>query len=146
MNAHTGRPIVTHGPTRLSNADILDLLTRHGFPNVEAWVQVVLHESGGDPAVMVDTTGMSSAELHAYWKGIAATTGLATEVSVGLFQLNIAANAALLQRLGVGHDAGTLQDPDENAKAAFALSTGGTNFSPWGGHGTTPPSYVRVAP
>ena len=128
MNPHTGRPIVTHGPTRLSNAEVRELLVRHGFPDPDKWLPIVLRESGGDPAVVVDTTGMSPDELFAYWKKKSAP-----EVSVGLFQINVTANAARLKSLGVAYTVEALQDPDANAQAAFALSGGGTNFAPWGG-------------
>jgi Lysozyme like domain len=125
MNPSTGKPVVTHGTSRLSNADIRDLLVRHGFANVDAWVAIVLRESGGDPAVTTDTRGMSDAELHAYWGPRFDGKKLATEYSVGLFQVNVLANP--------GFDPSTLTDPDASAQAAYALSRGGTNFAPWGG-------------
>ena len=77
-----------------------------------------MQESGGDPAVVVDTRGMTPDQLRAYWHKAAGP-----ELSIGLWQINVLASPQF--------DPELLKDPDMNATAAFTLSNGGTSWGPW---------------
>lgn len=109
---------------KLSNDEIRALLTRHGFPNVEAWLRIILHESGGNPEASVDTRGLTDEELHAFWRmPPSKKLDPRGEYAIGLFQINTVRNTK--------YPPEALKDPDTNAAYAFELSNHGTNFGPW---------------
>ena len=148
-NPKSGQPIVSHGPKAgyLTRQAIADLLAAHGFANVDAWVKIVMRESGGgDPAATVDTRGMSDDELHTYWGKRFDGKKLLPEYSAGLFQVNLLANLSLVAKVldhpewsdpanayGIDSAASSLREAENSMKVAFALSSGGQNFGPWGG-------------
>jgi hypothetical protein len=120
LNPRTGQPIVHPGTHRMTEAEVRELATQHGFADVSKAVALAMRESGGWTDVVVNTLDMSPDELHAYWGKPALP-----ELSVGLWQINVHANPQF--------DAETLKDPNENAAAAWLLSQGGTSWGPWGG-------------
>jgi hypothetical protein len=142
-NPRTGRPIVTPGTRKMTADEIRDLVRRHGIRDVEKAVSIALRESGGGWVdAVVDTRGMTDTELHLYWPPSFAKKKLYPELSVGLWQVNLLANARL-----VGLDPGALTDPEADASAGIALlsdpetnaeclaklSNRGTSWGPWGG-------------
>jgi hypothetical protein len=100
-----------------------------GFADVETAVAIAMRESGGSADVVVDTRGMSSDELAAYWGRPALE-----ELSVGLWQINVLAHRALVPG-GDTLDSAVeeLKAPEVNARTALALSSGGTQWRAWGG-------------
>jgi hypothetical protein len=127
MNPATGRAIVTRGVHKLTDDELRALIARHGFANAAMALALAKRESGGQADVIVDTRGMSSSQLLAYWGKPAAP-----ELSSGLWQINVLANGAIVPGGDVDAKALLLQDPDTNAAAAFTLSNGGTTWGPWG--------------
>lgn len=86
----------------LSFAELVSLATRHGFDNPRVAAAVAMAESGGDP----------SANGDAQFGG-----------SHGLWQINLPAHPEFASV--------DLFDPDNNAKAALAISNRGKNWEPW---------------
>lgn len=120
MNPHTGRPIVTPGTKKMTDAELADLVKGRFGGHEDKALAIIKRESNGYADVVVDTQGMSSTELHQYWGKAAGE-----EVSVGLFQINTLANRK--------YSVDELKDPDTNVSYAVELSNGGTNWHPWGG-------------
>ena len=120
LNPATGKPIVQQGTKHLSDVELRALLQGHAFADVDKAFAIAKRESGGWVDVVVDTVGMSPADLQSYWGKPAQQ-----ERSVGLFQINTLVNTR--------YSAESLKDPDVNASYASALSNGGTTWGPWGG-------------
>jgi hypothetical protein len=78
------------------------LATSVGFPDPGLAAAVAMAESGGDPSAYGD----------AQYGG-----------SVGLWQINLPAHPE--------YTAAELDDPTTNARAVYAISSGGTNWEPW---------------
>jgi hypothetical protein len=98
----------------MNAAEISALAKAAGFsgPALPIAVAVALAESGGRPDAVGDV-------------------GIQTSVwgpSIGLWQIR-----SLKDKAGTGdpRDATRLKDPAFNARSAFAISGGGTNFAPW---------------
>ena len=127
-NPRTGRPIVTASGRRMTDSELRALALGHGIADVEHALFIMKRESGGDPSVVLDTRGMTRAELLEYWKKPAQP-----ELSVGLFQINLLANASLVPGDTLDAKVRALQDPATNADVARRLSNGGTSWEPWGG-------------
>jgi hypothetical protein len=128
VNPATGRPIVTPGTHRISDADLRALIARHGFANPDQAFAIVQRESGGYVDVVCDTVGMTPQQLRDYWGYPAGE-----ERSVGLWQINVWANKQFSD-MGDGTSGEGMKDPEANAAAAFTLSGGGKNFGqsgPW---------------
>lgn len=128
LNPRTGRPIVTASGRRMSDSELRALALGHGIADVDKAVFIMRRESGGDPSVVLDTRGMTRPELLEYWKRSAQP-----ELSVGLFQINLLANASLVPGDTLDAKVRALQDPATNADVARRLSNGGTSWGPWGG-------------
>lgn len=128
LNPSTGKPIVNRGTKRLSEAELAALIEKHGFENATKAATIANRESGRYSDVSVNTVGMNAAQLQDYWKIKASP-----EVSVGLWQINLLANAALVPGSTLEEKIEALKDPDTNAEIAFKLSKGGTSWGPWGG-------------
>jgi hypothetical protein len=128
INPHTGRPIVSASGHAMGDAELRALAESHGLADVEKAVRIMKRESGGDPSVVLDTRGMTHDELFDYWHIKAQP-----ELSVGLFQINLLANAALVPGDTLDAKVKALQDPGVNADVARRLSQGGTTWGPWGG-------------
>jgi hypothetical protein len=128
INPRTGRPIVTRGSHTLSDAELQTLIAAQGFADAAKAFAIAKRESGGSADVVVDTRGMSPTELAAYWGKPALE-----ELSVGLFQVNVLANGALVMGASADDKANTLKDAATNAHVALVLSHGGTSWGPWGG-------------
>jgi len=93
--------------------DIRKILHQAGFrgQNLETAYGVVMAESGGDAHALADDSD---------------------DLSYGLFQINMLGQMGPDRRAQYGLDSNSdLWDPLTNAKVAFKLSQGGTNFSPW---------------
>ena len=106
----------------LSIAQLVALAQGHGFPDPATAAAVAMAESGGNTDAVGDMT-------------ITPPYG-----SVGLWQINLAAHPQ--------YDVQSLHNADYNASAAFAVSSGGTNWQPWSTFTTTNPalSYRRFLP
>ena len=139
VNPRTGKPIVTPGTKKLSSAEIRALAAASGIADVDKALAIAIRESGGYADVVVDTRGMTLAELQAYWPD--PTKKYGPELSVGLWQINVLANGALL-----GLDAEALKDPATDPSEAIAkLADPAANaatlaalvkahgWAPWGG-------------
>lgn len=85
---------------QLSRVQLLELMTRTGFPDPNMATAIALAESGGVPNAIGDGG-----------------------ISIGIFQINT--------RAWPMHSKANLADPEYNAKAAYAISKGGTNWKPW---------------
>jgi len=88
---------------------------------------VALAESGGDPLALNVVTNPAP--------------GFLPERSVGLWQINTLAHPEYKEP--------ALYDPAENARAAFVISHGGTNWSHWTTYNlpaSDPKSYLRYMP
>jgi len=122
-NPSNGNPISQLGSApALSQSQLAALCQQVGFPaaSIAKAVALATRESGGHPGAIVDTRGMTPAQLQAYWGKKAMV-----EYSVGLWQVNILGNPQFANE--------DLTDPVTNAQAALALSHGGTTWAPWGG-------------
>lgn len=101
---------------RLSDTQLRDVLTQAGFPKSQHTkiIAIVRAESGGRPFA---------------FNGNAKTN----DKSYGIFQINMrgALSKSRLASLGLNSEK-DLYDPLTNAKAAFAISSGGTRWRPWG--------------
>ncbi len=120
-----GTPIVPKGGT-LSGKQLVDVLKQAGFTGEGlkmAWA-IAMRESGGKPSAFNGNAG----------------TG---DKSYGLFQINMLGNLgpARLKELGLNSNEDLL-DPLANAKAAFKMSKGGTDFGAWA---VGPNAYRRSA-
>jgi hypothetical protein len=109
----------------MTKQELIDLATRHGFPDPNLAAAVAMAESGGDPAIVADTRSLSDAEIHTRFN-VPAAIRVSKELSVGLWQINTLAHPT--------YDAASLKDPDYNANAAFVISNRGTNWGPWRGY------------
>lgn len=128
LNPRTGRPIVTPSGNVLSETELRALATAHGLADVDKAVHIALRESGGDAGVVLDTRGMTRDELFDYWHLQAQP-----ELSVGLWQVNLLANASLVPGATLDDKIRALQDPATSAEVTRRLSNGGTSWGPWGG-------------
>jgi hypothetical protein len=128
LNPRTGRPIVTRGSNTLTDSALQALIASIGFANQAKAFAIAKRESACCADVVVDTRGMSPSELAAYWHKPALE-----EVSVGLFQINVLANGALVPGGTVDEKVTALKDPATNAHVALVLSNGGSSWGPWGG-------------
>lgn len=88
-----------------TTGQIYALAASTGFADPITATAIAMAESGGNPDAVGDTS-------------ITPPYG-----SVGLWQINVAAHPQ--------YTADSLHDPSTNAQAALAISSGGTNFSPW---------------
>jgi hypothetical protein len=88
-----------------------ELAAKVGFPNVDIAAAVAMAESGGDPLAQGDPKGPSAA----------APNGVSS--SFGLWQVHAPAHPE--------YDMTELLDAESNARAALAISQGGTDWSPW---------------
>lgn len=86
----------------LSLAQLRELAARHGFPDPRLAAAIAMAESGGNPSAVGDVT---------------------LGGSYGLWQIFTKAHPQ--------HRAVDLFDPDYNARAAFEISKGGTDWTPW---------------
>lgn len=111
-----------HGPLGLaalgglSVQDVYNLARDAGFtPDVaRSMVAIAQRESGLNPA--------------AYASSVAGST----EASYGLWQINMSGTMGVARLLQFGISSPSqLLDPATNAAAAYSLSSGGTNLSPW---------------
>lgn len=96
----------------LSIAQLVALAQSVGFPDPATAAAIAMAESGGNPAAVANTTGQTNLPA-----------GTTQENSIGLWQINTLAHPT--------YNATQLTDPTYNAQAAFAISSSGTNFSPW---------------
>lgn len=83
-----------------------------GFPDPDTAAAVAMAESGGDPSATNDTRGRTDLPPHTQ-----------PEYSLGLWQINVLAHPQFAPD--------RLSEAGYNAYAALAVSSGGTNFSPW---------------
>ena len=86
---------------QLSRQALLQLATAAGFPDPKLAAAIALAESGGVPNALARSS---------------------REYSVGLWQINTRAHP---------YYASDMRDPRKNAAAAFAISKGGRDWSPW---------------
>jgi hypothetical protein len=86
-------------------AQLYALAASTGFADPVTAAAIAMAETGGNPDAVGDTS-------------ITPPYG-----SVGLWQINVAAHPQ--------YDPQALHDPNTNAAAALAISSGGTNFQPW---------------
>jgi hypothetical protein len=92
-----------HLPGRqLTRAAVLQLATQAGFPDPKLASAIAFAESGGVPG---------------------AITSSSRELSIGLWQINTRAHPQ--------YPVEWLKDPLNNARAAYAISRGGSNWKPW---------------
>jgi Lysozyme like domain len=117
--------------TKLSQAEIRALLLKHNFPeaSIPKAIAIAIHESGGDPGAVVDTRGLTMAELHAFWGPSFDNVKLDPrgEYACGLWQTNVVSSPQF--------DPERLLDTDYAADALFSLSQGGKVWTPWAVHG-----------
>jgi Lysozyme like domain len=95
---------------RLTLAQLRELAARHGFPDPDLAAAIAMAESG--------LRGTKPLVADAYAHG-----DVTRGHSIGLWQINLRAHPEF--------NAVSLFDPDYNARAAFAVSRGGTNWTPW---------------
>jgi len=81
---------------------LLDLAQRALFPDPALAAAIAMAESGGVPNALANTP---------------------REYSVGLWQINLRAHPQWTRE--------EMADPEQNARAAFILSNGGVDWSPW---------------
>ncbi|SRR6266852_6283942 len=94
--------------TQLSPSQVMGYAMKTGLTNAQATIAtaIAMAESGGDTnAINPGHPGDP-------------------EYSVGLWQINIRAHPE--------YSIARLKDPQQNATAMFAISSGGTNWNPWG--------------
>ncbi len=97
---------------RLSLPQLVTLAQRHGFPDPPLAAAVAMAESGGETGAVNDTSAQSTFP-----------PGVGPERSIGLWQVNLLAHPQ--------YAAWDLTDPDANASAAFEVSHGGADWTPW---------------
>jgi hypothetical protein len=122
------------GPrVKLSLAELRDLAARAGFPAsaLDVSAAVAMAESRGYPSAAHIVTPLQAAAMNQL-----------PERSFGLWQINTLAHPE--------YDESKLLDADYNARAAFAISVGGTDWDHWsvhnpGPHGE-PPAYLQFMP
>jgi hypothetical protein len=124
-NPRTGKPIVTRGPLPLADEELRELLA--GFSDVNKAFRIAKRESNGNADIVVDTRGMTPAELRAYWGKPALE-----ELSVGLFQINVLAHASEIPGDTVDAKVAALKDPHMNVAVALAI-VAKSGWAPWGG-------------
>lgn len=88
----------------LTLEQLRELAVRHGFANPDRAAAVAMAESGGNPKALGDTS-------------------IDPRGSTGLWQI--------FHKEHPEYDGVDLTDPDENAKAAYAISRGGMYWHPW---------------
>lgn len=103
-------------------AQLVALAQRYGFPDPRLAAAVAMAESGGDASAVHDTSAQT-----------VFLPGTGPETSVGLWQVNVLAHP----QYGVQQ----LTDPDANAAAAYAVSSGGADWTPWSTY--TSGDYLR---
>ena len=112
----TGRTVNQYGPKdRLSDDQMRQVLSQAGFSGqgLENAMQISRRESGYRPMALNDNVG----------------TG---DNSYGLFQINMLGNMGKARQKQYGLSSyNDLYDPLTNAKVAYNISKGGTNWSPW---------------
>jgi Lysozyme like domain len=86
---------------QLTRQAVLEIATRTGFPNPKLASAIAFAESGGVPGAFVRSS---------------------REYSVGLWQINTMAHP---------YSVADMKDPLKNAQAAFMISRGGTDWTPW---------------
>jgi len=87
---------------QLTRQAVLQIATDTGFPNPKLASAIAFAESGGVPGAIVRSS---------------------REYSIGLWQINARAHRQ--------YDTRMLKDPYLNARAAFEISKGGTDWTPW---------------
>lgn len=87
---------------QLTRAQLLQVARAAGFPDPKLAAAVALAESGGVPGAILRTS---------------------RENSIGLWQINVRAHP--------GYTEEELKDPQRNAAAAYIISKGGKDWSPW---------------
>lgn len=92
---------------------LVDLAMRHGFPDPQMAAAIAMAESGGNPCAQGDPHGPADCS---------GPNG--TSTSFGLWQIHVPAHPEY-------GDGSGLLDPDANADAAYKISSGGTNWTPW---------------
>jgi hypothetical protein len=101
---------------KLTKGELVKLARDTGFPDADFAASIALRESGGDPMALNDHPPR--------------------EVSVGLWQINTLVHHKFSRE--------QLTDPKVNARYAFEISKGGTDWSPWSTAGKqvtkTPPA------
>ena len=85
----------------LSKQAVLAIATRAKFPNPKLATAIAFAESGGVPNALAATS---------------------REYSVGLWQINLRKHS---------YSRADMSDPNKNAAAAFKISKGGTDWTPW---------------
>ena len=99
-------------------SQIRDLAASTGFSDPDTAAAIAMAESSGNPDAVGDLS-------------ITPPYG-----SVGLWQINVKAHPQ--------YDPQSLHDPNYNAQAALAVSSGGTNFRPWTTYNTG--AYLKYMP
>ena len=89
---------------RMAPSAILAIATLVGFPDPKLATAIAMAESGGNPKAVNSTP---------------------REYSVGLWQINTKVHPYTPEQM---------TDPLENARAAYAISKGGSNWKPWGAY------------
>lgn len=105
--------VTTTGAARMDARAIADVARRAGFAGdaLVVAVAVALAESGGDPR---------------------AHNGVPPDDSFGLWQINMIGQLGVARRAQLGISTNeALYDPETNARAAYGIASGGTNFKPW---------------
>ena len=95
--------------SNLTVDQLYSLAASVGFPDPETAAAIAMAESRGNPAASNVVTDP--------------LPGNGPERAFGLWQINTLAHP--------NYDETSLLDPTYNAKAAFDISQGGTNFNPW---------------
>ena len=97
-----------------------DLCRSVGFPDPNTMAAIAMAESGGNPLA---THIVTPAQAAAYNASHPTGPRHGPERSFGLWQINVLAFPV--------YDETQLLDPLYNARAALAVSKGGTNYAPW---------------
>lgn len=107
-------------------AQLRALAVAHGFPDPDLAAAVAMAESSGDPCALGDP----------HMPPDCTVPPVGPSTSFGLWQIHVPAHPE--------YDPGQLFDPDYNATAAFAISSGGINWHPWSAY--THGKYVQFLP
>jgi hypothetical protein len=132
----------------LTLAQLQALATSVGFPDPALAAAVAMAESGGDTTITDDTRGWTDDQIRAKFN-LSPTTRVAQEYSVGLWQINAWCRQAD-GTYAMCRDPIALVDPAYNARAAYAISSGGRVWRPWTTYNTgayrqfyQPAVYIR---
>lgn len=114
---------------KFSLAQLQQLAVNAGFPDPSMAASVAYAESGGDTCAQGDPPGT-----------YLCTSPNGTSTSFGLWQIH--------QTVHPEYDPASLLDPEYNARAALAISQGGSNWQPWTTfrQGLNQPYLVPFAP